>query len=174
MKRCYEVDITFFYQIPGGLTNSTIARTKTAFSNYFKTVSSLFLMVPQCSGVNTTREEVTASPPGVNSIFFRVPLILTASSNVADDQVSTRLTDCLNTATSSFKIVMDNNAPSITQGGVRHTKYNLSTISEKRSCCGGDIPPPCCGVGAVNVSSTKCGKKTRKGKRKCFEAAAFF
>ena len=55
---------------------------------------------------------------------------------------------------------MDNNTPAITQGGVTHQKHNLSTISDKRSCCGGDIPPPCCNVGSVNVSSTKCGKKS--------------
>ena len=158
IKRCYEVDFTFHYQIAGGLTNSTIKKTKSEFSNLFKTVSGLLQIVPQCSGVITTSEEKTASPPGVSSIFFRVPLIFTASSNVADDQVSSKLTNCINTAKSNYKGLIDTNTPKITEGNVTYSKYNLSTISNKRSCCGGQIPPPCCAAGSIKVSSTKCGK----------------
>ncbi|XP_078342480.1 uncharacterized protein LOC144628280 isoform X1 [Oculina patagonica] len=157
IKRCYEVDFTFHYQIQGGLTNSTIANTTTKFSSLFQTMTNLLTTVQQCLGVNTTRKEITSSPPGVNSVFFKVPVIFTASSNVPDDQVSSKLTNCINTVKSSYKGFIDSRIPTITEGDVTYTKYNLSTISHKRSCCGGDIPPPCCNVGSVNVSSTKCG-----------------
>ena len=160
IKRCYEVDITFHYQIVGGLTNSTIENTTSDFSNLFQTITTFLATVPQCSEVITTRKEITASPPGVSSIFFKLPLIFTASSNVTDDQVSSKLTNCINTAKSNYKALIDSNTPAITQGGVTHQKHNLSTISDKRSCCGGDTPPPCCSEGSVNVSSIKCGKKS--------------
>jgi len=161
VKRCYEVDITFHYNIPGGLKPKTIDDTKKEFSKAFTTLSSLLKvsqLVPQCIGVNTNNEEITASPPGVTSVFFRVPLIFTAAKSVPDDQVSLRLTNCINTVRTNYKGLLDKNTPSITEGDVTYGKYNLSTISDKRSCCGGDIPPPCCAAGSINVSSTKCGK----------------
>ena len=89
--------------------------------------------------------------------FFTVPMIFTASTNVADGQISTKIVACISTLTASYKGFIDSNTPSISQNGT-HTTYNTSTISEKRSCCGGSIPPPCCTVGSVNVSSSKCGK----------------
>ena len=39
-----------------------------------------------------------------------------------------------------------------------YSTYNLSSISNKTSCCGGDILPPCCAVGSIRINSTKCGK----------------
>lgn len=162
VKRCYEVDITFHYKIPGGLKSSTIDDTKTQFSSVFNTLTNLLgfsQLVPQCTGVIITKKEITASPPGVTSVFFRVPVIFTAGSGVPDGQVSSKLTNCINTATSDqYKGMLDSNTPGITEGGTIHSKYNLSTISDKRSCCGGDIPPPCCATGSIKVSSTKCGK----------------
>ena len=154
VKRCYEVDVTFHFNIPGGLKLSTIDDTKTKISDAFD----LFKIVLQCKGVNTNIEEITASPPGVTSVFFRVPLIFTAARSVPDDQVSLILTNCINTAKTNYKGLLDNNTPKITEGDVTYSKYNLSTISDKRSCCGGDIPPPCCAAGSIKVSSTKCGK----------------
>ena len=109
--------------------------------------------------MTTSSEEIIASPPGVSSVFFRVPLIFTASSSVADDQVSSTLTNCINKITSNYKGFIDSQSPSITKDDVTYRKYNLSTISDKKSCCGGDIPPPCCSAGSIKVSSTKCGKK---------------
>jgi len=162
VKRCYEVDITFHYNIPGGLTLNTIADTKKKFSNIFNTLSNFLKvpqLVPQCSGVIITIEEITASPPGVTSVFFRVPVIFTAADAVPDNQVSSKLTNCINVAKSNqYKGLLDNNTPTITEGDVTYNKYNLSSISDKRSCCGGDIPPPCCAAGSIKVSSTKCGK----------------
>lgn len=162
VKRCYEVDITFHYNIPGGLKPSTIADTKKKFSTVVNMLSNLLnnaQIVPLCSEVITTNEEITASPPGATSVFFRVPLIFTASSNVPDDQVSSKLTNCINTAKStSYKGLIDSNIPGITEGDVTYKNYNSSTISDQRSCCGGDIPPPCCAAGSIKVSSTKCGK----------------
>ena len=162
VRRCYEVDITFHYKIPGGLKSSTIDDTKTQFSSVFNTLTNLLgfsQLVPQCTGVIITTKEITASPPGVTSVFFRVPVIFTAGSGVSDGQVASKLTNCINTATSDhYKGILDRNTPSITEGGTIHSKYNFSTISDKRSCCGGDIPPPCCAAGSIKVSSTKCGK----------------
>ena len=99
-----------------------------------------------------------ASPPGVTIVFFRVPLIFTAKSDVLDDQVSSRLTNCIKTVKTNYKGHLDKNTPYITEGNVTYSKSNLSTISDKRSCCGNDIPPPCCAAGSIKVSSTKCGK----------------
>ena len=158
VKRCYEVDITFHYNIPGGLKPNTIADTKKEFSSVFTKLSFYLKFVLECSGVIINTEEIEASSPGVTSVFFRVPLIFTAASNVRDDQVSSKLTNCINTAKTNYKRLSDNNTPSITKDDVTYNKYNLSTISDKRSCCGGDIPPPCCAAGSIKVSSTKCGK----------------
>ena len=152
--RCYEVDITFHYQIDGGLTNSTTTNTKVQFSSLIQQFLSPH---PGCSGVMVTRKDILSSPPGVKSIFFTIPMIFTASTNVADGQISTKIAACISTLKGSYKGFMDRNTSSISQNGT-HTTYNTSTISEKRSCCGGNIPPPCCTVGSVNVSSSKCGK----------------
>ncbi|KAJ7379356.1 hypothetical protein OS493_016590 [Desmophyllum pertusum] len=78
IKRCYKVDITFHYRITGGLTSSTIAKSKSQFSNLFQQVSGLLKFISECHGVTTSSEEIIASPPGVISVFFRVPLIFTA------------------------------------------------------------------------------------------------
>ena len=155
--RCYEVDITFHYQIDGGLTNSTITNTKVQFSSLFQHMPGLLSFNPKCSGVVVTRKDILSSPQGVKSIFFTIPMIFTASTNVADGQISTKIEDCISTLTASYKGFIDSKTPSISQNGT-HTTYNTFTISEKRSCCGGNIPPPCCTVGSVNVSSSKCGK----------------
>ena len=162
VRRCYEVDITFHYKIPGGLQPSTITDTKIEFTEVFKTFSGVLkfsLLVPQCIGVIVTTKEIAASPPGVTSVFFRVPVIFTAANNVPDGQVSSKLTNCINTAKSDhYKGMLETNTPGITEGNVTYNKYNLSTISDKRSCCGGDIPPPCCAAGSIKLSSTNCGK----------------
>ena len=156
--RCYEVDITFHYQIDGGLTNSTTTNTKVQFSSLFQQVLSHLSHQPGCSDVMVTRKDILSSPPGVKSIFFTIPMIFTASTNVADGQISTKIVACISTLrTPSYKGFIDSKTPSISQNGT-HTTYNTSTISEKRSCCGGSIPLPCCTVGSVNVSSSKCGK----------------
>ena len=160
VKRCYEVDVTFHYNIPGGLKPNTTADAKKTFSGIFSTLSSqVQVFVPQCSGVNMTIEEITASPPRENSVFFRVPVIFTAADGVPDNQVSSKLTNCINVVKSNqYKGLLDSNTPTITEGNVTYNNYNLSTISDKRSCCGGDIPPPCCAAGSIKVSSTQCGK----------------
>ena len=155
--RCYEVDITFHYQIDGGLTNSTITNTKVQFSSLFQQVPSLLSLHPGCSGVVITRKDILSSLPGVKSIFFTIPMIFTASTNVVDGQISTKIAACINTLTTSYKGLIDSYTPSIFQNGT-HNTHNASTISKKRSCCGGNIPPPCCTVGSFNVSSSKCGK----------------
>lgn len=121
-------------------------------------LSRLLKILPQCSGVITSMEEITASPPGVTSVFFRMPVIFTARSAVADDQVSSRLTNCINTAKTNYKGFLDQKIPAITEGDNTYNKYNSSTISSERSCCGGDIPPPCCTAGSIKVSRNKCGK----------------
>ena len=159
VKRCYEVDITFHYHIAGGLSSNTTKKTKTELSIIHNYVSRVFPTLGECRGLIISQEEIMASSPGVSSVFFRVPLIFTASNSVADDQVASKLTNCINTIKSTYKGFIDSFAPKITQDDVTYSTFNLSTISDKRSCCGGDIPPPCCAVGSVNVSSTKCGKE---------------
>ena len=155
--RCYEVDITFHYQIDGGLTNSTITNTKVQFSSLFQKLPGLLSIIPECNDVMITRKDILSSPPGVKSIFFTIPMIFTASTNVVDGQISTKIAACINTLTTSYKGFIDSYTPSIFQNGT-HNTHNASTISKKRSCCGGNIPPPCCTVGSFNVSSSKCGK----------------
>lgn len=157
IKRCYKLNVTFYYQFPGGLTSSTIANVKAEFAKLFGFIPIAFASLPQCSGVIITREEIATSPPGVSSIFFRIPVIFTASSSVPDNQVSSRITSCINSGVSSYKSYLEGRAPSITESGKTTTLYN-GTISDKKSCCGGDIPPPCCAAGSINVSTTKCGK----------------
>ena len=151
------MNITFYYNFPGGLTSSTIARVRSDLSNVFRSVPGLLRFVPECSGVSISREDMVTSPPGESNVFFRIPMIFTASNRIADDQVSSKLTGCINKL-SSYKGFLDTNAPSITQGGITKRPSKSSTISDKESCCGGDTPPPCCASGSTKVSSTKCGR----------------
>ena len=155
--RCYEVDITFHYQIDGGLTNSTITNTKVQFSSLFQQVPSLLSIHPKCYDVAITRKDILNSLPGVKSIFFTIPMIFTGSKNVEDSQISAMIAGCINTLTTRYQGFIDSNTPNISQNGT-HNTHNASTISKKRSCCGGNIPPPCCAVGSVNVSRSKCGE----------------
>ena len=110
--------------------------------------------------VNITFENIVASPPGVNNVFFRIPVVLTASDSVADSGVSSTLTSCLDKL-KEYKGILDPQIPPISEGGSTYLNYNASTITDKKSCCGGNIPPPCCAAGSVKVSSTKCGKQCR-------------
>ena len=121
---------------------------------------SLKTLLLECNKVNITVENIVASPPGVNSVFFRIPVVLTASDSVADSGVSSTLISCLDKL-KEYKPLLDHRIPSITQGGATHSKYNDSTMTDEKSCCGGNIPPPCCAAGSVKVSSTKCGKQCR-------------
>ena len=157
VKRCYEVDITFHYQIQGGLTSSTISNTRRTFSGLFSGMSSIFSSLAACTGVTVTRKDIINSPPGVSSVFFRILLIFTASTALPENEVSKKLTVCISTL-SAYKQFLDSNAPKIKQGNMTYSTNNLSSISNKTSCCGGDIPPPCCAVGSIRINSTKCGK----------------
>ena len=157
VKRCYEVDITFHYRIQGGLTRSTITNTRKTFSDRFNGIFTSLSSLSECSHVTVTRKDIINSPPGVSSVFFRIPLIFTASTSVPDYEVSKKLFDCISTL-SAYKQVLDSNTPKIKQGDMTYSTYNLSSISNKTSCCGGDIPPPCCAVGSIRINSTKCGK----------------
>ena len=164
------MDVTFHYQIQGGLTSGTISSTKSTFSSIFSGVFGILSSHFACrGGVAVSQKDILNSPPGVESVYFKIPLIFTASTSVPDDEVSQKLTNCINTL-SNYKQFLDGNTPKIKEGSVTHSKYNLSTISNKTSCCGGDIPPPCCAVGSIQINSTKCGKllttfHQHKGKR---------
>ena len=157
VKRCYEVDITFHYQIQGGLTSSTISNTRKTFSGLLSGMSSILSSLSKCHDVTVTTKDIINSPPGVSSVFLRVPLIFTASTSVPDYEVSKKLFDCISTL-SNYKQFLDSNTPKIKQGDTTYSTYNLSSISNTTSCCGGDIPPPCCAAGSIRINSAKCGK----------------
>ena len=157
VKRCYEVEITFHYQIQGGLTSSTIKNTRKTFSDLLNGISSILSTLSACGGVTVTRKDIINSPPGVRSVFFRIPLIFTASTSVPENEVSKNLFACISTL-SAYKQFLDSTTPKIKQGDKTYSTYNLSSISNTTSCCGGDIPPPCCAVGSIRINSTKCGK----------------
>ena len=159
VRRCYTFNVIFHYRIPGGLNSDTIAQKKTLIADIF---SSIFPSLSRllCNRVNITIENIVASPPGVNSVFFRTPVVLTASDSVADSRVSSTLISCLDKLR-VYKALLDQRIPTITQGGSTYSKYNSSTMTDKKSCCGGNIPPPCCPAGSVKVSSTKCGRQCR-------------
>ena len=157
VKRCYEVDITFHYEIQGGLTSSTISNTSRTFSGLLSGISTILSNLSACSSVTVTRKDIINSLPGLRSVFFRIPLIFTASTSVPDYEVSKKLFDCISTL-SAYKQFLDSNTPKIKQGDVTYSTYNLSSISNKTSCCGGNIMPPCCAVGSIRINSTKCGK----------------
>ena len=154
LKRCYKLNVIVYYNIPGGLKSNTIAQMKTKFT---ASVGTLLANPDICQSVITTSGDIVTSPPRVDSVFFRIPVIFTASNRTAVDQVSSRLINCINQF-KSYKGILDNNIPSITEAGRTYQKYNDSTITDKKSCCGGDIPPPCCAAGSVKVSGAKCGK----------------
>ena len=157
VKRCYEVDITFHYQIQGGLTSSTISNTRRTFTGLFNAISRILSAIPECKEVTVSRKDIDNSPPGVRSVFFRIPLIFTASTSVPENEVSKNLFACISTL-SAYKQFLDSSTPKIKQGDTTYSTYNLSSISNTTSCCGGDIPPPCCAVGSIRINSTKCGK----------------
>jgi len=156
IQRCYKVNVTFHYQFPGGLTSGTIASQRSKFSSIFSTVSRFLGLVSQCRGVSLSRKDIVTSPPEESNVFFTLPIVFTASSSIADNQVSSKLTECIDEL-KSYKGTLDTIAPTITQGGQSQRPSKPSTITDKESCCGGDIPPPCCAMGAIKVSSTKCG-----------------
>ncbi|KAM7429142.1 hypothetical protein ABFA07_019951 [Porites harrisoni] len=156
VRRCYTFNVIFHYRIPGGLNSDTIAQKKTEIAGIVYTVfPSLKTLLLECNKVNITVENIVASPPGVNSVFFRIPVVLTASDSVADSGVSSTLISCLDKL-KEYKPFLDHRTPSITQRGATYSKYNDSTMTDEKSCCGGNIPPPCCAAGSVKVSSTKC------------------
>ena len=157
VKKCYEVDITFHYEIQEGLTSSTISNTSRTFSGLLSGISTILSNLSAWSSVTITRKDIINSLPGVRSVFFRIPLIFTASTSVPDYEVSKKLFDCISTL-SAYKQFLDSNTPKIKQGDTTYSTYNLSSISNKTSCCGGDILPPCCAVGSIRINSTKCGK----------------
>ena len=157
VKRCFELDSIFHYQIPGGLTINTIRNITEEFYSFFLILYNPYLSIQQCSEVSLTIGNITSSPPGVSNVYFRVPFTYTASNDIADDQVASNVTTCINAANFTLKGYIDRNAPNITQNNGTH-QINQPSFLEKRSCCGGDILPPCCTVGSKRVSSTKCGK----------------
>ena len=162
VRRCYTFNVIFHYRIPGGLNNNTIAQKKTSIADIVSSVfPSLKTLLLECNEVNITIENIVASPPGVNSVFFRIPVVLTASDTVADSRVSSTLISCLDKL-KEYKALLDQRIPTITQGGATYSKYNSSTMTDKKSCCDGNIPPPCCAAGSVKVSSTKCGKQCER------------
>ena len=157
VKRCYVLDVIFNYRIPGGLTVNTTRDVIGEFQSLFLVVQNLFLSLQQCKEVIVTIGNITSSPPGVSLVYFRVPLTFTASNNIADDQVAINVTTCVNAANVSLKGYIDRSAPNITQNKTTY-QINQPSSLEKKSCCGGDIPPPCCAVGSIKVSNTSCGK----------------
>ena len=157
VKRCYVLDVIFNYRIPGGLTVNTTRNVIGEFQNLFLVVQNLYLSLQQCKEVIITIGNITSSPPGVSLVYFRVPLTFTASNNIADDQVAINVTTCVDAANVSLKGYIDRSAPNITQNKITY-QINQQSSLEKKSCCGGDILPPCCAVGSIKVSNTSCGK----------------
>ncbi|XP_068758664.1 LOW QUALITY PROTEIN: adhesion G-protein coupled receptor G6-like [Montipora capricornis] len=157
LQRCYKLNITFHYSFPGGLTSSTIETNIKTFTDLSRFGSRLLGLLPECKGVNVSSKRIEYSPPGVKSVFFKIPIIFTASNSVADDQVDSTLTSCMDILNSTYKRLLDQNAPKISQGGASTRTYNVSSMSGRESCCGGSVPPPCCAAGAFKVSSTRCG-----------------
>lgn len=72
VKRCFEVDAIFHYQIPGGLATNTTRNITEEFYSSFLTFHNLYLTLQQCNEVNVTLGNVTPSPPGVSHVYFRV------------------------------------------------------------------------------------------------------
>ena len=157
IQRCYKVNVTFHYQFPNGLSSGTIAREKSEFSSLFRTVSSLLGLVSECSAVSLSSKDIVTSPPGESNVFFTIPIVFTALNSIADNQVDSRLTSCIDKL-NSYKGLLDSNAPTVRQGALNNRPSKPSTITDKESCCGGNIPPPCCAAGAIKVSGTRCGK----------------
>ena len=159
LQRCYKLNITFHYSFPGGLTRSTIETNIKKFTDLSRTVFGLLRPFPECKGVDVSSKRIEYSPPGVKSVFFKIPIIFTVSNSVADDQVDSTLTSCIDSLNSAYKRFFDKNATKISQGGASTGTYNVSSMSGRESCCGGSVLPPCCAAGAFKVSSTRCGKK---------------
>ncbi|XP_058942845.2 uncharacterized protein [Pocillopora verrucosa] len=156
VKRCYILNVIFKYQIPGGLTVNTTRDVTQEFQRPFLTAYKLYRSLQQCKEVIVKIGNITSSPPGVSLVYFRVPLTFTASNNIADDLVALNVTTCVNAANVSLKGHIDRRAPNITQNKTTY-QINQPSSLEKKSCCGGDIPPPCCAVGSIKVSNTSCG-----------------
>ena len=113
VKRCFEVDAIFHYQIPGGLTTNTIRNITVEFYSSFLIFYNLYLNLQQCNGVNVTIGNITSSLPGVSHVYFRVPVTYTASNNISDDQVASNVTTCINAVNFTLKEYIDQNAPKI-------------------------------------------------------------
>ena len=145
-----------FYKIPGGLTLSRAQVTREVTSP-FNLLAQFLVLSSHCKDTTTTMGDVSQSPPGQSDVMIKATLVFKASDSVPDSDVSSKLLSCIQTAL-SYKSLLDSNLPVLNIDGKYYSAYNKSTISAKRSCCGGLTPPPCCSAGSVGVSSAYCGK----------------
>ena len=150
------MDLSIFYKIPGGLTLSR-AQVTTKVASTFNPLATYLVLFSNCKDIKLTMGDVSQSPPGQSDVMIKATLVFKASDSVPDSDVSSRLSSCIQTAL-SYKSYLDGNLPDLNIDGKYYSAYNKSTISVKRSCCGGVIPPPCCTAGSVGVSSRYCGK----------------
>ena len=155
-KRCYELDLSIFYKIPGGLTLPP-AQVTTKVTSTINSLATNLVFFNSCKDIKLTKGVVSQSPPGQSDVMIKATLVFKASDSVPDSDVSSRLSSCIQTAL-GFKNILDNNLPALNINGRKYSAHNKSTISPKRSCCGGVTPPPCCTAGSVGVSSAYCGK----------------
>ena len=144
-----------FYKIPGGLTLSRAQVTREVTST-FNLLAQFLVLSSHCKDITPIMGDVSQSPPGQSDVMIKATLVFKASDSVPDSDVSSKLSSCIQTAL-SFKSVLDSNLPVLDIDGKYYSAYK-STISTKRSCCGGVTPPPCCSAGSVGVSSLYCGK----------------
>ena len=155
-KRCYELDLSIFYKIPGGLTLSP-AQVTTKVTPTFNILAQFVVRSNRCKDITLTKGDVSQSPPGQSDVMIKATLVFKANDSVPDSEVNSNLSSCIQN-TLGYKSYLDGNLPDLNIDGKYYSAYNKSTISAKRSCCGGLTPPPCCSAGSAGVSSAYCGK----------------
>ena len=150
------MDLSIFYKIPGGLTLPP-AQVTTKVTSTINSLATYLVLFSNCKDIKLTMGDVSQSPPGQSDVMIKATLVFTASDSVPDKDLSSKLSSCIQAAL-SYKYILDNNLPVLDIDGRKYGAYNKSTISPKRSCCGGVTPPPCCSAGSIGVSSAYCGK----------------
>lgn len=150
--KCYKVNVTASYKIPGRVALSQQKTMPTVFSMLQVLYKEIAF---RCNKARMSGYQEHYPPPGVEYVYVRLEIKISAKDTVPMDEVASGTSSCADYL-NALKPELTAKLPPIIWNGTFYRGHNIS-ISDKKSCCGSSAPP-CCTTPKSHLSVSYCGE----------------